>query len=181
MSTNSLQKFTQRTHEAWSPLTTELINSCRSFMGSFILAPESEEWLASLLRKHPDSEELYRDPDHDFLLLAHAERQGTFRSPHDHGRSWVMYSVQNGEMEHRTYAKTIDEDGRVRLVLRDTYIMRPREVRVYLPGDIHDTRCLSGNALYYRFTSRDLKKDERAGHKVTRYVERDGFWTLEAQ
>ena len=47
--------------------------------------------------------------------------------------------------------------------------------KVYLPGDIHDTRCMAGPALLYRFTERDLKKDEDH-HRITRYVERNGSW-----
>jgi hypothetical protein len=53
----------------------------------------------------------------------------------------------------------------------------PGQVQVYLPGDIHDTRCLSGPALLFRFTERDLKKEDKVEHRVMRYVERDGAWT----
>jgi hypothetical protein len=34
--------------------------------------------------------------------------------------------------------------------------------------------------LYYRFTDRDLKKEETEGHPVTRYVQRGGVWTVNA-
>jgi hypothetical protein len=69
---------------------------------------------------------------------------------------------------------------RVRLVRREAYPVRPGEARVYLPGDIHDTRCTAGPVLYYRFTERDLTKEEREEHRVTRYVEREGIWTVDA-
>jgi hypothetical protein len=49
-------------------------------------------------------------------------------------------------------------------------------VQVYLPGDIHDTRCVSGPALLYRFTERDLKKEDVVEHRIVRYVERNGVW-----
>lgn len=176
MPNHSLHRFSTQAHTAWASLSTELIGRCRSAMGELARAPASECWLAALLRHRPVSEELYRDPDHDFLLLAHAEAGGTFRAPHDHGRSWVMYAVQSGEMAHRTYGRVVDALGQVRLVLRETCTMKPGEVRAYLPGDIHDTLCLSDQALYYRFTSRDLKQDERAGHQITRYAERCGVW-----
>ena len=66
------------------------------------------------------------------------------------------------------------------LVKRNSTIVRAGQVQVYLPGDIHDTRCLSGPALLFRFTERDLKKEDREDHRVTRYVEQNGGWTLKA-
>lgn len=102
---------------------------------------------------------------------------GQYRPPHDHGRGWVIYGVQQGEMEIGTYSRVQEPDGSGRLVRRETYLLRPGETRVYLPGDIHDTRCTKGPVLYYRFTDRDLKKEESEGHKITRYVQSNGVWT----
>jgi hypothetical protein len=83
-------------------------------------------------------------------------------------------------MEIGTYARVQDVDGRVRLVQRDVSRLRAGEARLYLPGDIHDTRCLSGPSLLFRFTDRDLKKEDREAHQVTRYVARDDVWTVAA-
>jgi hypothetical protein len=90
----------------------------------------------------------------------------------------VIYALQHGEMEIATYARVEDSDGRVQLVQRDSTLLRPGEARVYLPGDIHDTRCLSGPSLLFRFTERDLKKEDQEAHRITRYVERNGVWTV---
>jgi predicted metal-dependent enzyme (double-stranded beta helix superfamily) len=109
-------------------------------------------------------------------LLAHTEPAGLYRPPHDHGRSWVVYGVQQGISEMTTYARVTDADGTMSLVKRGSTLLHPGEVQVYLPGDIHDTRCVEGPALLYRFTERDLKKEDRQEHRVTRYVERDGGW-----
>ena len=40
---------------------------------------------------------------------------------------------------------------------------------------VDNTRCIAGPALLYRFTERDLKKEDRA-RKLTRFVERNGVW-----
>jgi hypothetical protein len=80
-----------------------------------------------------------------------------------------------------TYARLDSPDGGVRLVRRGTTVMRPGDLQVYLPGDIHDTRCVQGPALLFRFTERDLKREDIEAHRVTRYVERDGAWTLPRQ
>jgi len=125
----------------------------------------------------PANKELYRDPQHEFVLLAHSECAGLYRPPHDHGRGWVIYAMQQGEIEMGTYARINNRDGSAKLVKRNTTVVRPGQVQVYLPGDIHDTRCLSGPALLLRFTERDLRKEDQEEHQVTRYVERDGVWT----
>jgi hypothetical protein len=142
-------------------------------------APSTEEWLAALHREAPAYKEMYRDPSHGFVLLAHTEQAGLYRPPHDHGRAWVIYAIQQGEIEMGSYARIETPDGHVTLVKRDSTLVRPGQVRVYLPGDIHDTQCISGPALLFRFTERDLKKEDKEDHRVTRYVERDGVWTRE--
>jgi hypothetical protein len=163
---------------AWGPLSTEVIAGCRTQLENLLQAPATEEWLATLRREGPANKELYRDPERGFVLLAHTEYAGLYRPPHDHGRGWVIYAIQQGEVEMGTYARVEEDDGRVRLVKRDSTLVRPGQVQVYLPGDIHDTRCVSGPALLFRFTERDLKKEDQEAHRVTRYVERDGVWTV---
>jgi predicted metal-dependent enzyme (double-stranded beta helix superfamily) len=178
--TNSLQTFIEGTASVWGPLTSELVAECRQQLQDLLKASTSEDWLAALLADGPASQELYRDPRHGFVLLAHTEQAGLYRPPHDHGRAWVIYAIQQGEVEMGTYARVEDADGQVRLVKRDTTVVRAGQVQVYLPGDIHDTRCLTGTALLFRFTERDLRIEERLAHRVTRYAERDGIWTTGA-
>ena len=110
--------------------------------------------------------------------MAHTEPEGLYRPPHDHGRAWVIYALQQGEIEMGTYARQQVTDGSVRLVKRGSTRVRPGQVQVYLPGDIHDTQCMSGPALLFRFTERNLNKEDKEEHRVTRYVQRDGVWTV---
>lgn len=63
---------------------------------------------------------------------------------------------------------------------RDATLVRAGQVKVFLPGDIHDTRCVTGPALLFCFTERDLKKEDSEDGRVRRYVERDGVWTDQA-
>ena len=93
----------------------------------------------------------------------------------------MIYAIQQGEIEMGTYGRIEDADGSVRLVKRGSTILRPGEVQVYLPGDIHDTRCVRGPALLFRFTERDLKKEDQEEHRLTRYVDRNGAWTVSPQ
>ena len=172
MNKNSLQRFTESVSATWGPLTSELVVGSRLQMAALLEAPSTEDWLSDLHEEAAESRELYRDTAHGFVLLAHTESPGLYRPPHDHGRGWVIYAVQRGETEMGTYARVLDARGKVQLVKRDASVVRAGQIRVYLPGDIHDTRCAKGPLLLYRFTSSDLKKEN-----VTRYAQRDGVWT----
>ena len=177
MASDSLDAFTDAIRSAWGPITSELVATCREKLEALMRADAAEDWLASLLEERPASRELYRDPAAGFMLLAHDETEGLYRPPHDHGRAWVVYGVQSGALEIRTYARIPTDGGGARLVLRDTNLLRAGEARAYLPGDIHDTRCLTGSALLFRFTERDLRHEDQVEGKLTRFVERDGHWT----
>lgn len=180
MDKNSLHAFIEGTRSAWGPLTSELVAACRRQLQALLQASPDEPWLAALLERQPAQEELYRDREHGFVLLAHTEQEGLYRPPHDHGRGWVIYAMQHGEIEMGTYGRIEAPDGQVRLVQRDSTVVRAGQVQVYLPGDIHDTRCRSSSALLLRFTERDLRVEDRQEHRVTRYVERNGVWTVGA-
>lgn len=175
---NSLEKFVEGIRPIWGPLSSEVVTSSRQQLEELLKAPTTEEWLAALHQEGLAQKELYRDPTKGFVLLAHTEPEGLYRPPHDHGRGWVIYAIQQGEIEMGTYARIEEPDGSVKLVKRGSTLVRPGQAQVYLPGDIHDTRCISGPALLFRFTERDLKKEDKEAHRVTRYVERDGVWTI---
>ncbi len=178
MARNTLQTSIEGIRAAWGPLSTEVVAACQRHLEDLLKAPVTEDWLSALHEEAPANQELYRDPQHGFVLLAHSEYAGLYRPPHDHGRGWVIYAMQQGEIEMGTYARIEETDGSVKLVKRDSTLVRPGHVQVYLPGDIHDTRCVTGPALLYRFTERDLKKEDKEEHRVTRYVERNRKWTV---
>jgi hypothetical protein len=173
---DTLQTFVAGVRSQWGPLTSELVAGCREQLETLAAASPREPWLADLHGAAPASRELHRDPDHGFVLLAHTESAGLFRPPHDHGRAWVVYALQRGEIEMRTYGRVDDADGQVRLVQRDSTILRAGQALAYLPGDIHDTRCLSDTALLFRFTERDLRIEDRVERRLTRYADRGGVW-----
>ena len=178
MTRNTFDSSIEGIRSVWGPLSTDVVAACRGHLEALLQAPATEGWLAALHREAPASQTLYRDAAHGFVLLAHTEPAGLYRPPHDHGRAWVIYALQQGAIEMATYARLEQPDGSVRLVKRGSTRMRPGQVQVYLPGDIHDTRCMTGPALLLRFTACDLKQEDQAHHRVTRYVERDGGWTV---
>ena len=178
MARNTLESAMAAVSAGWGPLTTELVQAARSHIAALAMTSPDEPWLAELHRDRPASRELYRDPEHGFVLMAHFETAALYRPPHDHGRSWVIYAVQQGESEMGTYGRVEGRGGAVRLVKRNETLVKAGQAQVYLPGDIHDTLCVSGPALLFRFTERDLKKEDAIEKRITRYVQRDGFWSV---
>lgn len=175
----SLETFIAGVRAAWGPLSSEVVARCRLHLEELLKAPATEEWLAELHRDEPPNKEVYRDAVNNFILLSHAEPPGLYRPPHDHGRGWVIYAVQRGEVEMGTYIRVQDPDGSIRLVKRDATLVRAGQVKVFLPGDIHDTLSVSGPITLLRFSERDLRKESEEG-RVTRYVDREGVWTVKA-
>jgi hypothetical protein len=175
MARNTLENTIAGIRAAWGPLSTAVVAACQQHLQDLLQAPATEAWLSVLHREAPANRELYRDPERGFVLLAHTEPAGLYRPPHDHGRAWVIYAIAQGELEIGTYGR-VEHEGRVQLVKRNSTVLRPGQAEIYLPGDIHDTRCVSGPALLFRFTERDLKKEDKEAHRVTRYVEQGGVW-----
>lgn len=178
---NSLEKCVEGVGAIWGPLSSELVAGCKQQLEALLQTPNTEQWLATLHLQQLAQQELHRDPANGFVLLAHTEPEALYRPPHDHGRGWVIYAIQQGEIEMGTYARIEDADGRVKLVKRGSTVLRPGQAQVYLPGDIHDTRCVSGPALLFRFTERDLKIEDKQARTLTRYVWRDDVWTVETE
>lgn len=172
MTGSALELFTTRVRHSWGPLTSELIADCRVWLEELLRAPSNEQWLIDLRDELPESRELYRDPVHGFVLLAHTETLARYRAPHDHGTSWVIYGVLQGEMEMASYASTGVTTGHPHLVRQALKLVRPGDVQVYLPRHIHDTRCVNGPAIQFRFTARDLKRET----SLVRYIDVDGIW-----
>lgn len=181
MTTSALDRFIAAVGQDWGPICTPVVAKCRQHLAELTLADPADEWLAELHAEQPAALELLRDCKHGYMLMAHTEQRDLYRPPHDHGRAWVVYGVQSGELEVGTYARVTDATGKVRLVRREMHVLRPSEARAYLPGDIHDTRCLSDTALLFRFTERDLRHEDRVEQKLTRFVDRNGEWTVPGQ
>lgn len=175
MANTALQDFIENVSGHWGPINTSVVEHVRAAMDRLSGASEDEPWLASLLAERPATRELHRDPAHGFMLLAHSEHEGLYRKPHDHGRAWVCYAVQSGELEIGAYMR-IPDGKNFRLVRREKHLLRPGQARLYLPGDIHDTRCLTDKALVLRFTERDLRHEDEVERRITRYVDEEGEW-----
>ncbi len=124
MKPNALDTCMAAIEATWGSLTAKMASDCRLQLEQLLLTAASEDWLSALHRTQPISSELYRSPVNGFMLLAHTEQEGLYRPPHDHGRGWVIYAVQQGEIEMGTYARVEEPDGKIRLVKRDSTLVR---------------------------------------------------------
>lgn len=163
---NALDDCIESIKSSWTGLNSQTVREVSKLLEKLISTPNSEPWLADLHRNKQESVELYRDHQHGFILLAHVERQGKYRVPHNHGAGWVFYAIQHGTMEMSTYRQVTDQTGRSYLVSHGTRQISPGTCQVYLPGDIHDTRCSSEYVLMFRLTSCDFSAEKREGRLI---------------
>lgn len=172
MQNTGLENFIAKVQQQWSGLNTETVMAVRQLLIELTRASPDEPWLKQILEQRPATRELYTDPAQGFILLAHTEEQGTYRIPHNHGAGWVFYAVQSGEMAMNTFKQVTNHQGHSYLVSRGTDVMKSGDCRVFLPGDIHDTRCLSDGFVQFRLTSSDFK-DEIKARRMIRYAQLD--------
>ena len=149
MKKDPLQKFIKNIQQIWRPTESNLITKAQILFKELLTDPDFK--IENIHEKY----ELYRDPAHGFMLLAYTEEKDLYRPPHDHGDGWVLYGVKHGEIEMGSYEPN--------LILRNKEHLKKGDARVYLPGDIHDTKCLSDSVLMLRFTSCDLEQEYKHG------------------
>lgn len=149
-------------------LTVESIYKMRSTLSTFATLQAKRCELQIRTRGLLKGAELYRDPVEGFVLLAYSENQDTYRKPHNHGNAWVIYALVSGEVEMGTYVNAVRADGSDRLIPKDREKLKTGDTRIYFSGEIHDTLCLSKNAVILRLTSLDLGEEEQSG-RMKRY------------
>ncbi len=163
---NSLENFIDEIKLRWSGLNTQTTTSVRHLLMQLAKTSREEDWLKELHCEKPSAKLLYQDPEHGFMLLAHSENKGNYRSPHNHGAGWVFYAVLSGEIEMTTYKQVTTPNGITHLVSRGSEIMKVGDCKIFLPGDIHDTRCLTENFLQFRLTSSDFKAEIKSDRMI---------------
>src|SRR4051812_46908365 len=124
-----LVSFIEKARRAWGPLSSDVVAGFKGILEELARDPETAAWLAKALSESSGIAELYRDPDHGFVLTAYTESLGQYRIPHDHGSGWVLYAVQQGTMEMCTFAQFVDQTGRLHLVNRERYRMVPGDCK----------------------------------------------------
>jgi len=162
---NSLERYFEEVRGIWGDgRDPELPFRVKALLEKLLASAKADDpWMAELIAEGRPSRELYRDPKHGFIQMAHVHKQGHANQPHDHGRCWVLYGAYSGLTEITTYRRTDSgqEPGKAILEKKDLNRLSAGVVYPYLPGEIHSTHAVEGPAVVLRFLSQDLDKAER--------------------
>ncbi len=161
--TNKIENAISKIQYLWQNLSIEAIDKIKAEISGVSSDTEVQQYLNESTREFPKGIELHRDPTEGFILLAYPEARGTYRVPHNHGEAWVIYAVISGEVEMGSYINSPKLDGSNRLILKSKERLLPGNTRIYFSGEIHDTLCVSEDALVLRLASGDLREEEKAG------------------
>jgi predicted metal-dependent enzyme (double-stranded beta helix superfamily) len=82
---------------------------------------------------------LYEDPDLGFCICGHVYPKGGNAQPHDHGSSWAIYGVAEGDTEMTDWKVVKQGEGSQPTLVEPekSYLMRPGDAHFYDVGDIH--------------------------------------------
>ena len=110
---------------------------------------------------------LYEDGELGFCICGHVYEGDADGLPHDHGATWAIYGVAEGQAE-MTEWRVISQgqNGAPSLVERArTYVMRPGDCRFYDVGDIHSPKR-QGLLKLIRIEGRNLDRVKRSNIKA---------------
>jgi hypothetical protein len=104
---------------------------------------------------------LYRDPELDFCVLAHINREPHASPPHDHGSSWAIYGQATGHTDMTEYRRVEGSGpGHADLEVTRRYRLEPGHAGLYDVGAIHAIDFCEG-ARFVRVTGTDLEQVSR--------------------
>lgn len=106
--------------------------------------------------------QLYRDPDFDFVVLAHVNKAARKSPPHDHGSSWAIYGQATEYTDMSEYRRVDGKSGAGDATLEHvkTYRLTPGTAGLYDVGAIHAIDY-PADARFVRVTGTDLEAVER--------------------
>jgi predicted metal-dependent enzyme (double-stranded beta helix superfamily) len=112
--------------------------------------------------------QIYRDTDHDFVVLAHVNGPARKSPPHDHGSSWAIYGQASKYTDMSEYDRLDGKSGAGAAELKHnkTYRLEPGMAGLYDVGAIHAIDYPEG-ARFVRVTGTDLAAVERLKFDVS--------------
>lgn len=168
---DSLEKYITEVRSIWGDgKDPELPCQVEHLLEKLLISTRPQEnWIAKLIKEGLPARELYRDKDHDFILMGHVHDKSHSNPPHDHGPCWVLYGVYHGAIEITTYRRTDDGKvpGRATLERKELHRLTPGVVIPYLIGEIHSTFAVD-HSVVFRFLSCDLNKVKRYRYDLER-------------
>jgi hypothetical protein len=82
---------------------------------------------------------LYEDPELGFCVCGHVYETPAIGAPHDHGSSWAIYGLAEGDTEMVDWRVVTKGDGdKPTLVAPDrSYVLKPGDAHFYDVGVVH--------------------------------------------
>lgn len=115
---------------------------CRELLKELIADPEikrhAKTWpVGGFDGKRVDNLLFYEDPDYGFVMNALIKRPGGRAMIHDHGPSWTIYGVLDGQERIVRFAAQDKGDGTVALSEASAVMCGPGDVDIVEPREIH--------------------------------------------
>ena len=82
---------------------------------------------------------LYEDPELGFCVCGHVYLTAAIGEPHDHGSSWAIYGLAEGDTEMVDWRVVKQGEGAVPTLVEPdkSYVLRPGDAHFYDVGVIH--------------------------------------------
>ena len=110
---------------------------------------------------------LYEDPELGFCVCGHVYQGGANGSPHDHGSSWAIYGVAEGDTEMTDWRIVKQGSGDMPSLVEPvkTYVMKPGDAHLYDVGVVHSPRR-DGLTRLVRIEGANLDRIKRSNIKA---------------
>ena len=85
---------------------------------------------------------LYEDPELGFCICGHVYEQPAHGQPHDHGSSWAIYGLAEGDTEMTDWkvVRKGDEKNPTLVEPERVYVLRPGDAHFYDVGKVHSPK-----------------------------------------
>jgi len=110
---------------------------------------------------------LYEDPELGFCICGHVYEGAANGAPHDHGSSWAIYGVAQGDTEMTDWRIVKQAEGDAPNLVEPvkTYVMKPGDAHVYDVGAVHSP-MRAGPTKLVRIEGKNLDHVKRSNIKA---------------
>ena len=110
---------------------------------------------------------LYEDPDLGFCICGHVYEGAAEGGPHDHGSTWAIYGVADGDTEMTDWRIVTPGSGDAPSLVEPvrTYLMKPGDSHFYDVGVVHSPNR-KGPTKLVRIEGRNLDRIKRSNIKA---------------
>jgi hypothetical protein len=110
---------------------------------------------------------LYEDPELGFCICGHVYEGAAAGAPHDHGSSWAIYGLAEGDTEMTDWriVKKAEGDGPNLVTPTKSYVLKPGDSHFYDVGVVHSPNR-SGATKLVRVEGRNLDHIKRSNIKA---------------